>query len=106
MNIKLLTFKTNHTILGDVDVSNFESILANRISKFLSENSLSLNDCIQNSIKTDWYIDLRIGGYIIIQELFYVGYGFNGVPKKNFRLFLKECEWRFNFPSPKKHGLI
>jgi transposase len=27
---------------------------------------------------------------------------FNGVPKKNFRLFLKECEWRFNFPSPKK----
>ncbi|MBY0109553.1 MAG: IS1595 family transposase [Candidatus Babeliaceae bacterium] len=27
---------------------------------------------------------------------------FNGVPKKNFRLFLKECEWRFNFPSPKQ----
>ena len=27
---------------------------------------------------------------------------FNGIPKKNFRLFLKECEWRFNFPSPKK----
>lgn len=27
---------------------------------------------------------------------------FNGVPKKNFRLFLKECEWRFNFPAPKK----
>jgi len=26
---------------------------------------------------------------------------FNGVPKKNFRLFLKECEWRFNFASPK-----
>lgn len=27
---------------------------------------------------------------------------FNGVPQKHFRLFLKECEWRFNFPSPKK----
>ena len=27
---------------------------------------------------------------------------FNGIPKKNFRLFLKECEWRFNFPSPIK----
>jgi transposase len=27
---------------------------------------------------------------------------FNGVPKKNFKLFLKECEWRFNFPSPKE----
>jgi transposase len=27
---------------------------------------------------------------------------FNGIPKNNFNLFLKECEWKFNFPSPKK----
>ena len=27
---------------------------------------------------------------------------FNGVPKDNFNLFLKECEFRFNNPSPKK----
>jgi transposase len=26
---------------------------------------------------------------------------FNGVPKENFPLFLKECEWRFN--NPKSH---
>ncbi len=26
---------------------------------------------------------------------------FNGVPKAHFGLFLKECEWRFNNPSPK-----
>jgi transposase len=26
---------------------------------------------------------------------------FNGVPKTHFELFLKECEWRFNNPSPK-----
>ena len=26
---------------------------------------------------------------------------FNGVPKANFGLFLKECEWRFNNPNPK-----
>ncbi len=25
---------------------------------------------------------------------------FNGVPKENFVLFLKECEWRFNNPDP------
>ncbi len=25
---------------------------------------------------------------------------FNGVPKANFGLFLKECEWRFNNPIP------
>ncbi len=27
---------------------------------------------------------------------------YKGVPKNNFNLFLKECEWRFNMGSPKK----
>ena len=27
---------------------------------------------------------------------------FNGVPKAHFGLFLKECEWRFNNPSPQE----
>jgi len=27
---------------------------------------------------------------------------FNGIPTKNFPLFLKECEWRFNNSNPKK----
>lgn len=27
---------------------------------------------------------------------------FNGVPKKYFGLYLKECEWRFNTPDPKR----
>lgn len=27
---------------------------------------------------------------------------FNGIPKDNFILFLKECEWRFNEGSPKQ----
>ena len=26
---------------------------------------------------------------------------YNGIPKQNFELFLKECEWRFNQPNPK-----
>jgi len=26
---------------------------------------------------------------------------FNGIPKEHFPLFLKECEWRFNNPTPK-----
>jgi len=27
---------------------------------------------------------------------------FNGIPKQHFYYFLKECEWRFNCPSPKQ----
>jgi hypothetical protein len=65
---------------GDVDVSNFNSILSNRINVMLAQSGLTLNDCIQNSVETNWYVDLRIGGDIIIQELYYTGYGLNDVP--------------------------
>lgn len=27
---------------------------------------------------------------------------FNGIPKQQFYFFIKECEWRFNYGSPKK----
>ncbi|MEM8787684.1 MAG: IS1595 family transposase [Pseudomonadota bacterium] len=30
---------------------------------------------------------------------------FNGVPKQNLGLYVKECEWRFNNPDPKAQAL-
>jgi transposase len=27
---------------------------------------------------------------------------YNGIPRRHFHLFLKECEWRFNYGSPKQ----
>jgi transposase-like protein len=27
---------------------------------------------------------------------------YNGIPRQNFDLFLKECEWRFNHGPPKR----
>ena len=65
---------------GDVDVSNFNSILANRINSMLASSGLTLNQCVKSSTQTEWYVDLRIGGNIIIQEMFYSGYGYVDVP--------------------------
>jgi hypothetical protein len=65
---------------GDVTVSNFSSILSNRVNNMLAASGLTLNDCIQTSVETNWYVDLRIGGDIIIQELYYTGYGLTDVP--------------------------
>ena len=31
---------------------------------------------------------------------------FNGIPKEHFYLFLKECEWRFNYSDPKDQLII
>jgi hypothetical protein len=65
---------------GDTSVSNFQSILSNRINSYLASSGLTLNDCIQESISTTWFIDLRIGTTQIILEPFYSGYGINDVP--------------------------
>ena len=55
---------------GDIDVSNFSGILGNRINSMLTERGLTLNQCVQNSVLTEWFIDLRIGGEILIQQTF------------------------------------
>jgi hypothetical protein len=53
----------------------------------LSQQGLTLNDCNQNSVLTEWYVDLVIDGQQIIKELFYTGYGILDVPTPN--------QWRF-----------
>jgi hypothetical protein len=68
---------------GDIQVSNFSSILANRVNNMLAESGLTLNDCYQNSIQTEWFVDLRIAGDILIQDTFYNGYGLTDVPLNN-----------------------
>jgi hypothetical protein len=65
---------------GDIQVSNFSSILSNRLNNMLESSGLTLNQCVQNSVQSNWYVELRIGGDLIIQELFYTGYGLTDVP--------------------------
>ena len=76
---------------GDTQVSNFQSILANRINVMLQQQGLVLNDCIQNSVQTTWFVDLKIGGTQVIQKFFYSGYGYTDVPtNSNWRNALIE----------------
>ena len=65
---------------GDLNVSNFDSILYNRVNNMLSESGLTLTQCNENSVGSDWYVDLTINGEQIIKESFYSGYGINDVP--------------------------
>jgi hypothetical protein len=65
---------------GDTNVSNFQSILANRLNNMLTAQGLTLNDCIQSSVETNWVVDLEIAGQKLIQQPFYTGYGLTDVP--------------------------
>jgi hypothetical protein len=46
----------------------------------LASSGLTLSQCVENSVATNWYVDLRIGTNIIIQDSFYNGYGLTDVP--------------------------
>ena len=65
---------------GDTSVSNFNSILQNRVNSLLVSNNLSPTQCIFDSIYSEWYVDLKIGDEQIILYKFYTGYGQNDTP--------------------------
>lgn len=65
---------------GDVDVSNFTAILNNLVNKSLTQSGLTINDCITNSINSQWYLRLKIGNDTIINQYFYQGFGINDAP--------------------------
>jgi hypothetical protein len=46
----------------------------------LDQSGLTLNQCYSNSVLSNWYVDLKINGQQIIQELFYTGYGISDSP--------------------------
>lgn len=65
---------------GDTTVSNFTGILANRVNNFYTENDLNAEICSQNSVNSQWYLNLVVGNQTIIDELFYNGYGISDAP--------------------------
>lgn len=65
---------------GDITVSNFSSILNNRLNNFLTSQGLLITDCVLNSLKSTWFVDLRLNNQILIQQQFYTGFGPTDVP--------------------------
>jgi len=73
---------------GDINVNNFSSILMNRLNTMLASSGLTLNDCVQSSVGTKWFINLNIGNDVVINQQFYNGFGINDVPTNSL--------WRTN----------
>jgi hypothetical protein len=64
-NTEYVDFNIYPWLNGDINVSDFNSILANRVNNMLSSSGLTLNQCNQNSVQTEWYVDLRIDNQIL-----------------------------------------
>jgi hypothetical protein len=68
---------------GDITVNSFEAILLNRLNNFLSLLQINLSECIESSVKSDWYLIFKIGDEELIKEYFYTGYGTTDAPTNN-----------------------
>jgi hypothetical protein len=66
---------------GNYQATNFSSILYNRVNSFLNSQGQSIASCNGiNTLRTVWYLDLKINNQILIHRSFYSGLGLNDVP--------------------------
>jgi len=79
-----VVYTDGHTAYNALDISEFIHFRINHSKEFVS------NHTHINGIENFWNQAKRH-----MRK-------YNGVPKQNFELFLKECEWRFNEGSPKQ----
>ena len=59
-------------------ITSFGGVLNNVVNKFIQTNNKT--NCNLNSLKSKWFIDLRLNGDILIQKDFFDGVGFNTPP--------------------------
>ena len=50
------------------------------LASLLTQSGFTQNMCDLNSIVSNWYVDCRLDSQILVQELFYTGYGINDYP--------------------------
>jgi len=79
-----VVYTDGHTAYNALDVSEFTHFRINHSQDFVN------NHTHINGIENFWNQAKRH-----LRK-------YNGIPKQNFPLFLKECEWRFNGGSPKQ----
>jgi hypothetical protein len=62
---------------SDPTITSFGVVLGNVITNYLTTNGYDpTNDCILNSIQSQWYVDIRVNGDPIITKLFFNGFGY------------------------------
>jgi hypothetical protein len=71
---------------GTSTASSFGDVLYQGLVNYLTTQSKTIDDCIVNSMVTDWYIDLRVGSTILIQQKIYTGYGLIDTPTNAYWL--------------------
>jgi hypothetical protein len=64
-----------------IGVSSMNGVLLQTLNSYLTSIGQTLATCAgANNLISQWYVDIRLGNTILVQELFFTGNGINGVP--------------------------
>ena len=60
------------------NVNSFGVVLGDVLTTYLNDNGYNLNnDCLVNTLTSEWYVDVRLNGNQIIDYKFFDGYGYS-----------------------------
>ena len=55
---------------------NFGVVLGTLLNTYLSDNSIDINNCVLDSVVSNWFVDIRIDNVVVYQQSFFTGYGY------------------------------
>jgi len=58
-------------------IQNFAGVLSVLLNNYLEEIGYGLNDCLINTLTTQWYVELYIDNILLVDNMFYNGVGYN-----------------------------
>ena len=64
----------------DPNITNFGVLLNTTMNDFFISQGININNCQLNSTVSSWYVDIRVNGNIIAEDLFYQGIGTGQYP--------------------------
>ena len=58
-------------------ITTFSGVLGKVVTDYMTSIGKNSNDCYLNGLQTEWYVDLRVNGSILVKNKFFNGSGLN-----------------------------
>ena len=60
----------------DGKIQTFDALLGRVLTNYLSDNGYQLNDCVLNTLTTNWFVELYIDDVLVVDTPFFDGIGY------------------------------
>ena len=58
-------------------INSFSAVLGQTLNNYLTDNGYTLNDCLLNTLTTEWFVELKIDDTTVVQYPFFSGVGYS-----------------------------